>query len=94
MAEQTQPVPSLRTVLVAVTIDDGVLSVTPAGTVSPRVLTAENAYKRLIEIANDPSIKPCKTAPDGFDMGDMFKGIGRALAELGSDPKPNGEHTP
>ncbi len=91
---EATPVPTLRTVLVALTIDDGTLSITPAGTVTPRVLTEANAYKRLIEIASDPTIKPCKTAPDGFDVGDMFKGIGRALAELGSDPKPSGSNTP
>lgn len=72
-----------RTILVALTWDGHNLIATPTGTMCPNVLRKDDALTQLTELVNDTTIPEAKSAPTGFDVGDMFRGIGKVLADMG-----------
>jgi hypothetical protein len=75
-----------RSVLVVITVDGDAVLVTPSSG-SPRVLSPATACAVLQQLARDPTVPEHKVTAGGFDIGDMFKGIGRALTALGADDK-------
>lgn len=80
-------VPTPKTVLLCITVDeDNVIIASPADGTPRRIKSLD----QLVELVRDPQVQPAKSTAAGFDMGDMFRGIGRALAELGKPDEKEG----
>ena len=76
-----------RTILAALTWDGRSLIVTPTGG-TPIVLHEDDAFATLKSVATDETIPPAKTTSAGFDIGDVFSGIGKVLADMGKSEAP------
>jgi hypothetical protein len=79
--------PTPRTVLVAVTIDDGVFILQPPrGSARPWTAGSKRQLHELVaEIVGDPTQPVHELEPNGFDVPAIAKGVGRWFESMGKD---------